>query len=196
MDDRERGERTEDASRVLSRLVEVHKGLAAIQSERRRLVADVQGRRGDARHSVMRVEDQRRRLVVRRSRAVEADEKLESLAAAVENEKAAHEREVAEYGAALRAAAEARTKLRREAQELEKRRADLARALPRIYARAYAALLAQGIADPIVDVSGGVCSCGHALDRSREVFPTSCEDCERLLILSEGAGSTASGPAE
>ncbi len=199
MEERTPDEAARETNRILSALAEVHTGLAAIQKERRRLVEDVQGHRGEARHSRMRVEDERRRLVARRSRASqgEIDEaKLQSLAAAIDNEQAALLKEVAEYGTALHTLADARARLRRQAQDLEKRRSELARGLPRVFARAYGDLLAQGIADPIVDLHGREgCVCGRRLDRSREVFPTTCESCDRLMILGEAASSGGEAPA-
>jgi hypothetical protein len=195
MESRKRSDSPEDVSRLLAQLAEVHLDIARIQAERTRLVDEVQGRRGHARGSIMRVERQKQRLVARRSREApgqEADEaKLSALAAALETEKATHVQQVEEYGAALAAAANARARLRKESQALEKKRADLAHALPRVYARGYAALLAQGVPDPIVDVSGGACVCGCAVDTAYEVLPTSCESCERLLIV--GGASPAGG---
>jgi hypothetical protein len=183
-----------DVGRLLARLAEIHAGIARIQGERRRLVDEVQGRRGHARGSIMRVQKETQRLVTRRSLAAGGDTdeaKLKALAAALETEKATHVQQVEEYGAALQAAASARAQLRKEAQALEKQRADLAQALPRVYARGYGELVAQGVLEPIVDVSGGACVCGCTVDLAHEVLPTSCESCDRLLIA--GAAVHAGG---
>ncbi len=194
MESRKRSDSPQDVSRLLAQLAEIHAETARIQAERKRLVDEVQGRRGHARGSIMRVEKQQQRLVARRSATVagqEPDEaKLKALAAALETEKATHVQQVEEYGAALAAAAAARARLRKESQALEKKRADLAHTLPRVYARGYAELLAQGVPDPIVDVSGGACVCGCAIDVLHEVLPTSCESCDRLLIV---GGASPSG---
>jgi chromosome segregation ATPase len=197
MENRKRSDSPEDVSRLLAQLAEIHAGIAGIQAERRRLVDDVQGRRGDARFSIMRVETEEQRLIAHRSQAAgsrEADDpKLGPLTAALETEKATHVQQVEEYGAALQAAAGERTRLRRDAQALEKRRADLAHALPRVFARAYGELLAQGVVDPIVDVGSGACVCGCALDPAHEVLPTSCEDCDRLLIVGSASHTRDGG---
>ena len=165
--------------------------IARIQVERRRVVDDVQGRRGHARGSIMRVEKEKQRLIARRSEAAAVrdtdDAKLKAMTAALETEKASHVQQVEEYGAALEAAASERARLRKDAQALEKKRAELAHTLPRVYARAYGELLAQGVPDPIVHVGSGACVCGCALDPEHELLPTSCEGCERLLI----AGSSS-----
>ncbi len=188
MESRKRNDSPEEVSRRLAQLAEIHAQLARLQAERKRLVAEVQGRRGHARHSIMQVEKNERRLVARRSNAGtdgDTDEaKLAALAAALETEKASHVRQVAEYGAALQAEASARSRLRRDAQALEKRRSEEAQALPRIYARAYGELVAQGVLDPIVAVSGGACVCGFAIGPQEEL-PTSCESCDRLLIAGD-----------
>jgi hypothetical protein len=192
MERRKQSERPEDVSTLLAQLAEVHAGLSGIQVERRRLIADVQGRRGHARFSSMRVQNEEQRLVVRRSLAGrEADEsKLTALTASLATEKASHVQQVEEYGAALAAVAGERARLRKDVQALEKKRADLAHALPRVYARAYGKLVAQGVGDPIVDVGGGACVCGCAIDLAEEVMPTSCESCDRLLIA---VGSSLAG---
>jgi predicted nucleic acid-binding Zn-ribbon protein len=186
MESRKRSDSPEDVSQLLAQLAEVHAGIARIQVERRRVIDDVQGRRGHARGSIMRVEKEKQRLIARRSAAAAVrdteDPKLKAQAAALETEKASHVQQVEEYGAALEAAAGERARLRKEGQALEKKRADLAHGLPRVYARAYAGLVTQGIPDPIVDVSGGACVCGCAVDPAHEVLPTSCESCDRLLI--------------
>jgi hypothetical protein len=189
MEGRKRSE--QDVAGLLAQLAEIHAGIARIQVERRRLVDEVQGRRGHARGSIMRVETETQRLVARRSLAVtgqDADEaKLKALAAALETEKATHVQQVEEYGSALQAAASARARLRKDAQALEKQRADLAQVLPRVYARGYGELVAQGVPDPIVDVSDGACVCGCTVDLAHEVLPTSCESCDRLLIAGGAA---------
>lgn len=191
MESRKRSDSPEDVSRLLAQLAEIHAEIARIQTERRRVVADVQGRRGHARFSVMRVEKEKQRLIARRSAAAAVrdadDAKLKAMTAALETEKASHVQQVEEYGAALEAAASERARLRKDAQALEKRRAELAHALPRVYARGYGELLAQGVPDPIVDVAGGGCVCGCAIDPEHEVLPTSCEDCDRLLIAASVA---------
>jgi predicted nucleic acid-binding Zn-ribbon protein len=193
MEGRKRSE--QDVAGLLAQLAGIHAGIARIQVERRRLVDEVQGRRGHARGSIMRFEKETQRLVARRSLAAghEVDEaKLKALAAVVETEKATHVQQVEEYGAALQAAASARARLRKDAQALEKQRTDLAQVLPRVYARGYGELVAQGVPDPIVDVSGGACICGFPVDLAHEVLPTSCEGCDRLLIAG-GAESAHDG---
>ncbi len=196
MESRKRSDGPEEVSRLLAQLAEIHADIARIHVERRRLVDDVQGRRGHARGSIMRLERQKSRLVARRSLAAsgqDADEaKLKALAAALETEKASHVQQVEEYGAALQAAAKERARLRKESQALDKKRADLAHALPRVYAHGYAELLSQGILDPIVDVSAGACVCGCAIDPAHELMPTSCEGCDRLLIAG-GVSSARTG---
>ncbi len=190
MESRKRSD-SPDVNRLLAQLAEIHVEIARIQVERRRVVDDVQGRRGHARGSIMRVEKEKQRLIARRSAAAAVretdDTKLKALAVALETEKATHVQQVERYGAALQAAEDARARLRKDAQALEKQRAELAHTLPRVYARAYGELLAQGVPDPIVHVGSGACVCGCALDPEHELLPTSCEGCERLLI----AGSSS-----
>ncbi len=196
MESQRRGDSPEDVSSLLAQLAEVHLDLAGIQSQRRRVIAEVQGRRGDARFSIMRVEKDEQRLIARRSRVPgqEVDQaKLDALAADLAAEKATHVQQVEDYQAALQAAVEERARLRKEAQDLEKKRADLARALPRVYARAYGELLKQSVADPIVDVAGGACVCGSPIDVAQELLPTSCESCERLLIVDRAGSAREQG---
>ena len=197
MESRKRSDSPEDVSRLLAQLAEIHADIARIQVERRRLVDDVQGRRGHARFSVMRVEKEKQRLIAHRSAAAAVrdteDPKLKAQAAALETEKASHVQQVEEYGAALEAAAGERARLRRDAQALEKKRVEIAHALPRVYARGYGELLAQGVADPIIDVASGACVCGCTLDLAQEVLPTSCESCDRLLIAGSASHAREGG---
>jgi len=198
MESRRGSDSPEEVSRLLAALAGIHADMARIQAERRRLVEDVQTRRGDARFSIMRVETEQQRLVARRSAAAAVrdadDTKLTAQATALETEKASHVQQVEEYGAALQAAASERVRLRKDSQALEKRRSEHAHALPRVYARAYDALVAEGVPDPIVDVGGGSCVCGCALDLAHEELPTSCESCDRLLIA--GSATHASPGSE
>jgi hypothetical protein len=197
MESRKRSDSPEEVSSLLARLSEVHADMARILVERRRLVDHVQGRRGHARFSIMRVENEKQRLIAHRSAAAAVrdadDPRLKAQAAALETEKATHVQQVEEYGAALQAAADARARLGKDAQALEKQRADLAHGLPRVYARAYAELLAKGVPDPIVDVRGGACACGCAVDPAHEVLPTSCEGCDRLLIVGSASHAREGG---
>jgi predicted nucleic acid-binding Zn-ribbon protein len=149
-------------------------------------VSQVQAKRQQARAAAAHLVAAQQLLAARQGQAKDRhDENLGALRSSVEQAEVAQRQAVAEYERALKEFHKQREKLRKERAVLTRRRQTLMTDLPDTVRRAYAALLASDVPDPVALVRDGRCvACRHTLPDASNELPIRCPSCGRLLVHS------------